>query len=81
MYIAGLNIPSRGGFVYSSADADSSRMEDLPHPVVVALLEREVLFTRAKLHGLWFDQVQCREKLRNIKRQSYQVKDIFLAGA
>ena len=39
----------------------------------MAMLRREVLLTRAKLHGLCYDQIMGERKLRSLKTQLRQV--------
>ena len=46
---------------------------DLPDGVIVAMLKREVLLTRAKLHGLMYDHIMSERRLRSLKTQLRQV--------
>lgn len=46
---------------------------DLPEPVIIKLLEREVLLTRAKLHALGYEHTVAEKKLRSLKTQLRQV--------
>ncbi len=46
---------------------------DLPEAVIIQLLEREVLLTRAKLHALCYEHIVAEKKLRNLKTQLRQV--------
>ena len=47
---------------------------DLPDAVIIAMLKREVLLTRAKLHGLMYDHIMSERKLRSLKTQLRQVR-------
>ena len=47
---------------------------DLPDAVIVAMLKREVLLTRAKLHGLMYDHIMSERRLRSLKTQLRQVQ-------
>lgn len=57
---------------------------DLPDHVVLKMLHREVLLTKAKLHALNYEQAVAERKLRTLKSQLRQVTlqspaSIFLA--
>lgn len=52
----------------SSADAES-----LPDAVMLSMLRREVLLTRAKLHYLSYQQMMAERTLRSLKAQLRQV--------
>lgn len=47
--------------------------KELPDHVIMAMLTRESLLTRAKLHGLFYDQIMDERKLRSLKTQLRQV--------
>ena len=49
------------------------RSADLPDSVIIARLRREVLLTRAKLHGLMYDHIMSERRLRSLKTQLRQV--------
>ena len=53
---------------------------DLPDHVVLKMLHREVLLTRAKLHALNYEHAVAERKLRNLKSQLRQVSIEALAG-
>ncbi len=44
----------------------------------MSMLRREVLLTRAKLHGLCYDQIMGERRLRSLKTQLRQVGSGFL---
>ena len=46
----------------------------LPDSVVIAMLRREVLLTRAKLHWLVFEHITQEKALRTLKAQLRQVR-------
>ena len=46
---------------------------ELPNSVIVAMLRREVLLTRAKLHALCYEHIMAERKLRSLKAQLRQV--------
>lgn len=46
---------------------------DLPDHVVLKMLHREVLLTRAKLHALNYEHAVAERKLRTLKSQLRQV--------
>ena len=50
---------------------------DLPDGVIIAMLKREVLLTRAKLHGLMYDHIMSERKLRSLKTQLRQVCSVL----
>lgn len=47
---------------------------ELPDSVVIAMLRREVLLTRAKLHGLMYEHIMSERRLRTLKTQLRQVR-------
>ncbi len=51
---------------------------DLPDGVIIAMLKREVLLTRAKLHGLMYDHIMSERKLRSLKTQLRQVRSVSM---
>ena len=53
---------------------------DLPDHVVLKMLHREVLLTKAKLHALHYEQAVAERKLRTLKSQLRQVRTIFLTA-
>eukprot|EP00884_Botryococcus_braunii_P009363 jgi/Botrbrau1/18428/Bobra.0072s0020.2 len=50
---------------------------DLPESVIIQLLEREVLLTRAKLHALHYEQIVADKKLRSLKNELRQGEPEF----
>ena len=46
---------------------------EIPDSVIIAMLKREVLLTRAKLHGLMYDHIMSERRLRSLKTQLRQV--------
>lgn len=49
--------------------------ELLPDAVVMAMLKRELLLTRAKLHALTYEHIMGERKMRQFKSQLKQVGD------
>ncbi len=56
------------------AGEDGVEPGPLPDGVVVAMLQREALLTRAKLHGLSHDQRLAERRLRPLKTQLRQAR-------
>ena len=54
---------------------------DLPDAVIIVMLKREVLLTRAKLHGLMYDHIMSERKLRSLKTQLRQVRALIFASS
>ncbi len=52
---------------------------DLPDHVVLKMLHREVLLTKAKLHALNYEHAVAERKLRSLKSQLRQVSS-FVSG-
>ena len=57
-----------------TAGEEGEEARELPDGVIMAMLTRESLLTRAKLHGLFYDQIMDERKLRSLKTQLRQVR-------
>jgi hypothetical protein len=56
---------------------DSGKVQeqaDLPDAVILKMLQREVLLTRAKLHALKFEQSTAEHRIRSLKSQLRRVR-------
>ncbi len=56
--------------------SDSGKVQesgDLPDAVILKMLQREVLLTRAKLHALKFEQSTAERRIRSLKSQLRRV--------
>jgi hypothetical protein len=52
----------------------------LPDDVVVKMLGREVLLTKAKLHALMYEHITAEKQLRSVKAQIRQVRGVWGGG-
>ena len=55
-------------------DSFAKESEELPDSVIIALLKREHLLTRAKLNALYYEHITGERKLRSLKTQLRQVE-------
>jgi hypothetical protein len=56
-----------------ASEKPDEESRELPDEVIMAMLRREVLLTRAKLHALCYEQIMGERKLRSLKTQLRQV--------
>lgn len=56
-----------------ASEKPDEESRELPDEVIMAMLRREVMLTRAKLHGLCYDQIMGERRLRSLKTQLRQV--------
>lgn len=64
----------------AAGSAQGGEEDVLPDPVVVAMLRRESLLTKAKLHYLLFEHLQADRQLRSLRAQLKQVRVALLDG-
>ena len=55
-------------------DSFAKESAELPDNVIIALLKREHLLTRAKLNALYYEHITGERKLRSLKTQLRQVE-------
>ena len=55
-------------------NAAAAEALDLPDAVILEMLKREVLLTKAKLHALTHEHILGERKLRTLKSQLRQVR-------
>lgn len=60
-------------------DSFAKESAELPDSVIIALLKREHLLTRAKLNALYYEHITGERKLRSLKTQLRQVLVLFHA--
>jgi len=57
-----------------ASEKPDEESRELPDEVIMAMLRREVMLTRAKLHGLCYDQIMGDRRLRSLKTKLRQVR-------